>query len=128
MKISVEKLDKLLAFIDQYRGSTIFVNSYLKFPKELEQPGDDGPVIVRNGYKLIPKIQVRGVVVIGGEYPLSNEDLSIDEHLTAYSVLLLIRSKSKGVVVNNGSEGDMKVIYTYHDNAGDFDSHRLPLY
>ena len=63
-----------------------------------------------DGFKFIPKPEVKGLVVFGSQYPLSNRDIPIEQHLELYKAMK--EMKGAGVVI---MDGDNPV---YIDNDG----------
>lgn len=99
MKISIEKLDELLDFIDLYRADGIvLVNSSIQLPEDLAKVKNGKIFTVRRGYKFISFEQVNNFVVTGGSYPLDGQDLDIDSHVFACRSIHLIKEKSTGKI------------------------------
>lgn len=128
MKISIEKLDRFLDFVDQYRsGPQIFFSDTIELPDGLDRIINNKKSKGRKGYYLIPRKQVKGVVVVGGgEYPLSHIDLPFSLHLAVCETIHAARQYSLGSVASNHSGN--KSTYTYLDENNEPEAPGLELY
>ena len=63
-----------------------------------------------DGFEFKAKEEVRGLVVFGQNYPLSNRDLPIKEHLKVYKAIEGVKDFQYGIVVQSNDGKIYKTI------------------
>jgi hypothetical protein len=79
--------------------ATFFANEEVWISDDLETPTET------DGFKFEKKKFIKGVVVFGDKYPLSNRDLSVEDHLSVWNAIK--NTKVLGVILYDafGKEG-----------------------
>jgi hypothetical protein len=98
----LESMKELLKFM-----ATFFAEKEVWISKDIEMPKET------DGFKFKHKDTIKGVVIFGDRYPLSNADMTIDEHLSVWSAIK--NTDSFGMVFNQEGEGQKMYMSTKGD-------------